>query len=91
MKFSKQTLIELACEDHDDTFEIIETKMTGQRRWVTEYTQVFKYDGKYYVTYFDLGSTENCGTRPYEFSDDEIECAEVVPVEKTIIVYKEIK
>jgi hypothetical protein len=91
MKFSKQTLIELLNEDHDETFEIVQTEMTGQRRWVTEYTTVFKYDGKYYVTYYDMGSTENCDTRPYDYDGDEIECAEVVPVEKTIIVYKEIK
>lgn len=90
MKFDKQTLIELAYEDHDEAYKIIETKMTGQRRWVTEYTQVFKYGDKYYVTYFDKGSTENCDTCPYEYEDDEIECEEVVPVEKTIIVYKTI-
>jgi hypothetical protein len=91
MKFDKETLIELAHEDHDTEYEIIETKMTGQRRWVTEYTQVFKYKDKYYVTYFDLGSTENCDTRPYEYDSDAIDCEEVVPVERTIIVYEKIK
>jgi hypothetical protein len=91
MKFDKQTLIALACKDHDESYEIIETEMTGQRRWVTEYTQVFKYKDKYYETFFDVGSTENCDTRPYEYEGDEVDCEEVVPVERTIIVYEKIK
>ena len=49
-------------------------KITGKNR------MVFKFEGKFY------SSDES----PYEYADDEdeIECPEVVPVEKTVIVYE---
>ncbi len=86
MKFSKEILTNL---NYVDGFEVIYTKMTGQRRWVTEFERVFKHEGKFYRTCYEQGSTEcQDDSQPYEYDDDPVECEEVFPVETTVIVYK---
>lgn len=88
MKFSKDFLQQLAWEDHDDNVEIISTELVDTTRWSLVYYQIFKIDGKFYETSYRTGATESQDERPYEYEDDEIECPEVVPVEKTITVYE---
>ncbi len=94
MKFDKKFLVELAVEDYDDTIvEVVKTELVDSSRWSLIYSQVFKMldTGKYYYTHFRIGATENQDERPYEYECDEIECQEVVPVEKTIVDYEAIK
>lgn len=84
MKFKKEDLQEL---EYTEGFEIIETAMLDQQRWTTRYKVIFKYNDKFYVTFYRSGSTENCDERPYEFDPDEIECEEVFPTEVKILKY----
>ncbi len=91
MKFKKEDLKELLyCrigEENDDGFTLIEDEMTEHNRWSISHSIVFKYDGKYYSSWYTVGATEYQDERPWEYEPDEIECDEVVPKEKTIMVY----
>lgn len=90
MKFSKELLKELVYEYPGGGYGgciVIEREMIGQRRWVTEYTQVFQYEGKFYRTNFDMGSTEMQDGEPYEYEDDEIELKEVFAHDETVTRY----
>ena len=87
MKFARQFLI----DGLDDEVATVSKKITGRRRWVTTYRRVFRHDGKFYETYYDVGSTEQQDQSPYEYEDDEIECAEVFPVERTVTFYESAK
>jgi len=49
---------------------------------------VFETEGKFYETFYSVGATESQEERAYEYEPDDIECKEVFPVEKTIIVYE---
>jgi hypothetical protein len=91
MKFAKKVLQMLTYGDAPDEFEVIEEKIADTSRWSVCYKMVFKYDGKFYATSFRRGATEMQDESPYEYDGDEIECKEVAPVEKTIIVYEPIK
>lgn len=82
MKFSKEFL-------QDDGGETVYDKVIGRRRWSLDRERVFKHEGRYFRTRYSVGATENQDERPYEDEDDEIECVEVFPVEKTVIVYEE--
>lgn len=87
MKFPKETLREMLW-DEVDGFEIIETEIVDTTRWSIIHSLVFKHDGKFYATSYSVGATENQDESPFEYDPDEIECKEVFPVEKTIIVYE---
>lgn len=87
MKFPKETLREMLWEDVDG-FEIVENEISGTSRWSIHYRLVFKHDGKFYLTSYSVGATESQDESPFEYSPDEVECKEVFPVEKTIIVYE---
>ena len=84
MKFSKEFLLD---EEWD---ELISGRVVDQGRWTTTYERIFKYKDKFYRTFFDRGSTEMQDCYPYEYEGNEIECKEVKPVEKLIIVYEEV-
>lgn len=85
MKFKKEFLIELEDEYNVD---IISEDIIDQSRWSTHYRTVFKFENKYYETFYSVGSTEYQDESPYEYEPDEIELDEVFPVEKIITVYE---
>lgn len=87
MEFEKKWLQDLVWEDVDDG-EIIVNEIVDTSRWSNIYNLVFKYDGKYYQTSYSVGATEIQDESPFEWSPDMIECKEVFPVEKTVIVYE---
>ncbi len=87
MKFAKETL-QNALWDDEDGFETVVNKITGTSRWSVNYQWIFKYQDKFYQTYYSTGATEYQEESPFEYEGDEIECVEVVPYEKTIIAYK---
>jgi len=88
MKFTKTFLKDLAREDHDeDVVQLISEEEGESRRWVVAIHQVFKFEGKLYMTTYDRGLTECQETTPYEFGPDEIDCPEVRAVECTVIEY----
>lgn len=82
MLFTRDFLL----EELDET-PIVETVL-GKGRWTTQYRRVFKHEDKFYETFYSTGNTESQETYPYDDAYDDIECKEVFPVEKTIIVYK---
>lgn len=89
MKFKKDFLQGLAGDDYDSSVvEVIYTDLTDTTRWSIIYESVFKFEGKFYRTYYSVGATESQYERPYEYDADEIECLEVVPTEKTVTVYE---
>lgn len=84
MKFLAEDLIE-------GVHKTVEEEIVDQRRWVTVFRRVFEDNGKFYITFFERGSTEYQESEPYECDKDAdgyVECKEVFPVEKTIIVYE---
>lgn len=90
MKFKKEFLRAVLDEDQDGAV-VVENKITDQGRWSTHHYMVFSWDGKFYASGYSAGSTEQQEESPYEYDEDEIECAEVVPVEKVVVVYKQVK
>lgn len=83
MKFTKQFLI----NSLDDKGAEVETKQISTSRWENQFRRVFRHEGKLYETSYSVGATEEQEVNPYDCDDGEIECAEVVPQEKTITVY----
>ena len=84
MLFKKEFLLEL-------WDEIVEEEIIDQSRWSTHHRQVFKFEDRFYETFYSTGSTEYQDERPYEDEPDEIELTEVFPVQKTITVYEKKK
>lgn len=87
MKFEKTWLQNLLWEDVDDG-EIIENKQIDNSRWSIHYRLVFEYQNRFYATTYAEGATEYQDERAFEFEPDMIECKEVFPVERTVIVYE---
>ena len=89
MKFSKQFMQDLVYDDYDpNEVSIIENEIYETSRWSVLYEMVFKYQDKFYKTTYSLPATEQQDETAYEYEDDEIDCVEVFPVEKTVVVYK---
>lgn len=89
MKFKREFLQALAWDDYDENeVKEIQSNITDISRWSIHYTSVFQFQDKYYRTHYSVGATESQDESPYEYDDDEIECKEVIPVEKVITVYE---
>lgn len=91
-KFTKQELIEV-CRDDSDYLEDVVTTLDDSSRWALQYTQVFRdtRDGKFYMTYYQTGATEQQDESPYEYEDDELDVREVEPYEVTVTKYRAVK
>ena len=91
MKFTKEHLQEILWEGRG---KIIEDVVTDSGRWSIYHRFTFAddaaYPGKIFRTSYSIGATEQQMEQPWEY-EDEIECQEVVPVEKTITVYEPAK
>jgi len=83
MKFSRSFL-----QDMDG--ETVEENIVEHSRWSVRFVRIFRYQGKFYRTAYSVGATEQQDESPYEYSPDEVECPEVVPVKKLITVYEPI-
>ena len=86
MKFKKEFMQNLVWDDEDGA-EIIEDNIVENSRWSILHAIVFKINDKFYTSHYSVGATENQPETPYEYEDNEIECQEVIPVEKTVIKY----
>lgn len=92
MKFDKKYLKGLLWKGiASKECRIIEEKIIGKSRWSIKYNLVFEKDGTLYQTRYSEGATELQAEKPFDYADDEIECQEVQPVEKIIIVYEPVK
>lgn len=84
MKFKRQFLADMGGETVLD-------EITSHSRWSVHHRRVFKADGLFYETSYSVGATESQDESPYEYEPEEIECAEVVPVSRTVTVYERVK
>jgi len=97
MKFKKEFLQSLLYEDiseedmEEDEITVVEKKLIDTSRWSNIYNLIFSFRRKFYQTGYSVGATEQQDERPFEYAEDEVECKEVVPVEKTITIYEEAK
>ncbi len=67
----------------------IELINTGEARWESYHEMIFKHEDKFYSAPYRKGLTEMQETSPFDDTHpDEIECTEVKPVKKEIIVYE---
>lgn len=87
MKFKKEWLQGLVYRDHGEA-EIIDDNIISTSRWSIHYVLIFKYENRFYRTSYNKGSTEYQDEEPFENDKDEIECIEVIPIQKTITVYE---
>jgi hypothetical protein len=92
MKFKKQDLQNMACGE-SELLEKVEESIRDTGRWSITYSAVFKdtTTGKHYKTYYSSVATEYQDEMPFEYGAEEIECPEVVQVEKTVKVWKKIE
>ena len=86
VKFKKE---ELLGED-DFIVACLVDEIVDQRRWETSHKLIFEKDGKYYRTYYDVGSTEMQEHGIWEY-ESEIKCYEVEQVEKMVKVWEDVK
>ena len=78
----------LAVYDDSDIFRVVEDKIVDNSRWSIRHEAVLQHKetGKFYVTHYSVGATENQDEKPYEY-DMEVVLKEVEPVETTVLVY----
>jgi hypothetical protein len=74
--------------DHEE-FVKVQESIEGTSRWSVHYEIVVRRlsDGKFFKSNYSVGATEMQDESPYEYDEYAI-FTEVIPVEKTIIVYK---
>lgn len=89
VKIPKETLQAILWDDHDipDT-NVIEDNIIDTSRWSEIHELVFKYKGVVYITDYSCGATESQDERPFEYSDDEVDCFEAELVNKPKWVIK---
>lgn len=90
VKFPKEVLQDLPFYKEYDGYKLVYSNIVDTTRWSNVYEMVFEYDNKYYMTSYSVGATECQDEGPYEFEPDEIECIEVYPREKTVVVYEQV-
>lgn len=88
MKFKKEDLVELSWGLPPEGFEVVEDVILKTTRWSITSKLTFKFGDKFYQTTYRKGATECQDESPFEYENDEIECKEVFPVQKTITVYE---
>lgn len=87
LKLTPEQGREIVYEDTDD-FKTIQYSVINVSRWslINEIIVQRLSDDKFFKSSFSVGTTELQDERPYEYSEAIFE--EVLPVEKTIIVYE---
>ena len=66
--------------------DLIYNKIVNSGRWSITREIVFKHEGKFFKTYYFVGSTEYQDEDPWEYGLEPV--VEVFPVQKTITVYE---
>jgi hypothetical protein len=91
--FSKEFLLNVLWGSNDSAKKISDT-IVSHGRWSVGYKLIFRIvedPVRYYSVLYSIGATESQDEGPFEYDKDPILCHEVVPVEETVIVYKEIR
>ena len=87
MKFIREVMLDVL---HEEAHEIISDTVDDLSRGAEHHTLIFKIDDLFYRTHYSQGLTVMRDELPWEY-ESELELTPVRPVEKTIIVYEEIK
>lgn len=89
VSFKKQDLQSLVGGEECPALEVVKDNITGKSRWSVQHDLVFKdtATGKFYVTSYSEGATEQQDEAPFEYEPEAIACDEVQPVEKVVIEY----
>lgn len=79
--------------DKTDEIEVVQRNYIDSGRWTEHWEMIFTYEGHYYKASYELPATEmQEGIGPFEYSMDmqgNVECPEVFPHTKTVIIFKE--
>ena len=88
--FKKEDLINLVDEGGCEGLVRVESRILSIARWSINHRMVFKdkASGRFYEAHYSRGATESQDESPFEHDDDLVECEEVHPVEKVVIVYE---
>lgn len=88
--FKKEDLLGLLDGDDSCGLEQVSDRIVDTGRWSIHHDLIFKdtAEGKFYATAYSVGATEQQDEGPFEYAPDMVECDEVRPVEKTVIVYE---
>lgn len=78
-KFSSEFLENLGKDD------ILSKEFWDKRRWFISWRLIFKHEDRFYSWIYSEGATE---CQEDEELEDEVECQEVFPVQKTVTVYE---
>jgi hypothetical protein len=87
MIFTKEFLQALVTDDQEGA-DVIINELVDTSRWSVHYRMVFKFEDKFYQTFYSCGATETQDESPYEYDGAQIECKEVFATEKVITVYE---
>lgn len=96
VKFPRETMFEVldllpgVPDTEFPDYLVISDEIYDKRRWSITYQLIFKFKDKFYKTYYSVGATEQQDEGPWQYEGDQIDCWEVKPVEKTVIVYEEV-
>lgn len=90
--FKKKDLQDLVGAEGCDGLDVVQDQISGKARWAILYRLVFKDNatGRFYATTYRRAATEQQNEVPFEYSPDAIDCDEVRPVEKVVIVYERV-
>lgn len=92
VKFDKEKLQSLLCGSDEflkrEDIEIVESEIIDHRRWSVDYLMTFRQGDRYFRVDYSMGATEHQDQGPFDDCGEFVEVEEVVPVEKTIVVYE---
>ena len=89
MKLPRAMMYDILLEMDEDV-EIIEDKVLDVSRWSIRYELIFKFEGEFYRTDYSIGATEYQIEEPWD-GELEVECTQVVPVERLVTVYETVQ
>jgi ribosomal protein S17 len=88
-KFSTKLLRQMAYGELPE--KVVSDRMVDHGRWSVVHEMIFKSGDRYWKTRYKSAATEIQDEKPYQYDGDEVECDEVRPVEKKVIVFEEVK
>ena len=93
-RFTKEELTGRGLPHSCNGGKIIEDKIVDKRRWADGHDIIFRFDeqpeGEAYRAGYDIGSTESCDERPWEY-EDTIDAEIVRLVERTVKVWEPVE
>jgi len=84
MLFDKELLIESIYDRNATVYD----RVVGNGRWSVHHERVFSHEGRFYRTTYSVGATESQDESPYDYQPDMVECEEVFPRNRVVVVYE---